>query len=173
MWCRYFANSFGTDSKVEGKLTSQKWRFDQLELLAGDDWIWQLHENQSYLGRMILRLRRETTHSLATCTREEWDSLQTHLRAYETFLSRLFSPDRYNYCQLGNIYEQLHVHAIPRYRSLRSWCSYEFHDRRWGRNWPPAPVSPLTQEATYQFAKWLQTRIAEDSSVQLILERRS
>jgi diadenosine tetraphosphate (Ap4A) HIT family hydrolase len=147
-----------------------KWHFDELEVLAGQDWIWQLHENQSYLGRLIIRLRRPTNESFATCTIEEWDSLRLQLRAYETLLSRLFSPDRYNYCQLGNIWEQLHVHAIPRYKTARQWCSYDFRDQRWGRNWPPAPLSPLNVSATYDFAKWLRLQIENDAPIQKMLE---
>jgi len=154
----------------EGTVPSIQWRFEDLELFASQYWIWQLHENQSYLGRMILRLRRETHESLASCRNEEWGSLHLHLRAYESFLSRLFSPDRHNYCQLGNIYEQLHVHAIPRYKTSRRWSSFEFNDRRWGRNWPPAAPSPLSPNATYEFAKWLRKRITEDLSVRQILE---
>lgn len=147
-----------------------EWRFEELELFASGDWIWQLHENQSYLGRVILRLRRRNVESFATCTTGEWKSLRLQLRAYEAILSRLFSPDRYNYCQLGNTYEQLHVHAIPRYKTPRRWSSYQFSDRRWGRNWPPAPPSPLAPEATYDFAKWLRTEIAKGESMPAFLE---
>jgi len=156
----------------EGTLVATKWRFEDLELFVSQHWIWQLHQNQSYLGRMILRLRRENLKSLATCTSEEWRSLQHHVRAYELFSSRLFSPDRYNYCQLGNIYEQLHIHAVPRYKTSRRWSSYEFNDRRWGRNWPPASASPLTPDVTYEFARWLRTKIQEDSSLRRVLEGR-
>ena len=147
-----------------------KWRFDELEVFASHNWIWQLHENQSYLGRLIFRLRRETIESFATCTIEEWNSLRLQLRAYEALVTRLFSPDRYNYCQLGNIWEQLHVHAIPRYKTTRQWSSYEFCDQRWGRNWPPAPPSPLNVSATYDLAKWLRLQIGNDATIQKMLE---
>lgn len=147
-----------------------RWRFEELELFASRDWIWQLHENQSYLGRVILRLRHDNTGSFATCTSEEWNSLRLQIRAYETLIDHLFSPDRYNYCQLGNIYEQLHVHAIPRYKAPRLWSSYEFCDGRWGRNWPPAPPSPLAPDATYEFAGWLRTEIVKNLSTPRIVE---
>ena len=136
-----------------------RWNYKQLELYTGRHWTWQLHENQSYVGRTILRLARPTIESLASCTDDEWQALRHELRVYEHILNKLFSPDRFNYCQLGNIFEQMHVHAIPRYKAPRNWKGYEFIDARWGKNWPPAPKSPLDRRETYAFAEWFREQI--------------
>lgn len=128
----------------------------RLEVYRVDAWIWQVHENQSYLGRMILRLSRSEVGSLSHCTSEEWVSLYENLRAYESLLEELFAPDRFNYSQLGNVFSQLHVQAVPRYAADRTWRDVVFHDRNWGKNWAPTPRSPLTIDQTYELASWFR-----------------
>ncbi len=66
-----------------------------------------------------------------------------------------FAPDRFNYAQLGNIYPRLHCHAVPRYAAPREWRGITFTDRRWGKNWPPTPSSPMPLSETYAFAEWV------------------
>jgi diadenosine tetraphosphate (Ap4A) HIT family hydrolase len=135
--------------------------YERLEVYRLEGWIWQIHENQCYLGRVILRLERPDTGSLVHCTKTEWVALQENLKRYEKLASNLFDPDRFNYSQLGNIYHQLHVHAVPRYSSSREWQGKTFVDRKWGNNWSPTPRSPLTLAETYAFAQWFQSRISK------------
>lgn len=133
--------------------------FNRLELFSRDGWVWQLHENQSYLGRVIFRLERTEENSVAYCNEDEWLALHSTIRRFEKCWNTLFQPDRYNYGQLGNIYRQLHVHAVPRYAEPRTWSGKTFQDMRWGRNWSPSPPSPLSQEDTYSFAASLRARL--------------
>lgn len=133
--------------------------FEKLVILPADGWIWQVHENQSYLGRSVFRLTRPATASIAHCTEEEWSALRSLLRLYEQFMDQAFDPDRYNYAQLGNEYPRLHVHAVPRYRGPRAWGGHQFTDGRWGQNWPPTPPSPLSLPETYDFARWMEQAV--------------
>jgi diadenosine tetraphosphate (Ap4A) HIT family hydrolase len=130
-----------------------------LEVYSLGPWVWQVHENQSYLGRMILRLRRPEMRSLSHCTRDEWISLHENISRYEEVLSDLFAPDRFNYSQMGNVYPQLHVQAVPRYASKRTWRGQAFEDRKWGNNWAPTPRSPLTIADTYELARWFEAEL--------------
>jgi diadenosine tetraphosphate (Ap4A) HIT family hydrolase len=130
--------------------------YGRLEIFSDRDWVWQAHENQAYLGRIIFRLKRADLGSLAHCMPHEWLSLHRCIAAYESVLTSLFQPDRFNYGQMGNSYHQLHVHAVPRYASLRSWREIQFTDLRWGNNWSPTPKSPIDPEQTYQFASFLR-----------------
>jgi diadenosine tetraphosphate (Ap4A) HIT family hydrolase len=130
--------------------------YARLEVHRQGSWIWQVHENQSYLGRMIFRLFRSELGSLARCTADEWISLHENIRAYEYLVKELFAPDRFNYSQMGNEYPQLHVQAVPRYNSGRSWNGRVFQDMNWGRNWAPTPTSPLAIQETYEFAHWVR-----------------
>ena len=135
--------------------------YARLEVGGVGCWIWQAHENQYYLGRLIIRLARVETQSLSKCTMEEWTSLHENIRRYENILRRLFEPDRFNYGQLGNTYPQLHVHAVPRYMSKRDWRGITFEDKRWGDNWSPTPRSPLSLEKTYEFAAWFRSEVGK------------
>ena len=133
--------------------------YGRLEIHHLGNWIWQVHENQSYLGRTILRLRRGETGSLSCCTTDEWLSLHENIKVYESIVTALFSPDRLNYSQMGNVYPQLHVQAVPRYAADRIWRDTTFKDINWGRNWAPTRQSPLTVHETYEFASWFQSEI--------------
>lgn len=130
--------------------------FQRLQFHESRFWIWQVHENQSYLGRVVLLLKRDTHESCAHCTPEEWSDLRLQFQLYERFISSLFTPDRMNYGQLGNIFNRLHFHLVPRYETSRTWDGIEFHDHNWGKNWAPTPKSPLTEEQAYKFADWLR-----------------
>jgi len=133
--------------------------YARLEVCRLGSWIWQVHENQYYLGRLIIRLARVERRSLAGAAEAEWNSLHENICRYEALLGRLFAPDRFNYGQLGNTYPQLHVHAVPRYASERCWRGTKFVDKRWGDNWSPTPRSPLSLEKAYEFASWFRSEI--------------
>jgi diadenosine tetraphosphate (Ap4A) HIT family hydrolase len=135
--------------------------FALLEVRSTAHWIWQIHENQAYLGRLVFRLKRQLFASLAQCTKQEWGALRNQLIEYERVARELFQPDRFNYGQLGNVYPQLHVHAIPRYETPRQWGEMRFLDQRWGENWSPSPPSPMSMEETYEFARWMKRRLRE------------
>jgi len=130
--------------------------FSRLEVRWTECWIWQIHENQSFLGRTLLRLRRDNEGSLADLSEDEWQSLRAEVRLFERFLVDVFRPDRFNYAQFGNVYHQLHIHAVPRYRKPRIWQGLEFHDVRWGANWAPTPPSPVSIAETYALAQWVR-----------------
>jgi diadenosine tetraphosphate (Ap4A) HIT family hydrolase len=135
--------------------------YRRLEIHSADGWIWQVHENQSYLGRMIFRLERAEHSSVGHCHDEEWLTLLRSIRRFERIWDTLFAPDLYNYGQLGNVYRQLHVHAVPRYAGPRMWSGTTFHDLRWGHNWSPTPESPLSLADTYRFAAWLRIQLTD------------
>jgi diadenosine tetraphosphate (Ap4A) HIT family hydrolase len=135
--------------------------FDRLRLRARPLWTWQLHENQSFLGRLVMRLNRASLASIADLSTEEWLALHSEVRQIELWLTRIFVPDRFNYAQLGNIYPQLHIHVVPRYRDPREWGGVRFVDPKWGRNWAPTPRSPLSLSATYDLASWLRRHADE------------
>jgi diadenosine tetraphosphate (Ap4A) HIT family hydrolase len=131
----------------------------RLNIRQSRHWSWYVHENQCYLGGIVVVLNRISSGSLIDCTHEEWMALRNELSLYENFLSDLFSPDRFNYTQMGNEWEQLHVHAIPRYRSPRTWNGIVVSDMRWGQNPSPKPVPPLAETDVYIFSKFMMERL--------------
>lgn len=148
-----------SEMAVESGATDPKIDLTRLDLRLTPFWRWSLHPNQCYLGRCIFVLRRECEHSLAALESAEFQSFGQQMKDYEAVLATLFSPDRFNYMQLGNEWGQLHVHAIPRYRGARSWNGVVFDDRRWGANPSPKADTPLSAELTYDFASWLRAAL--------------
>jgi diadenosine tetraphosphate (Ap4A) HIT family hydrolase len=133
--------------------------FGKLMLRQGRFWTWTLNPNQSYLGRTIIALNRNFHGSFSGLRQSEWSELQIEIKQFEKLISECFEPDRFNYTQMGNIWEQLHVHAIPRYRSARDWSGVEFCDERWGKNSAPTPNSPISMGKTYELADWVRSQI--------------
>jgi diadenosine tetraphosphate (Ap4A) HIT family hydrolase len=127
----------------------------KLILLETPSWIWSLYPNQSYLGRVQLTLRRECQGSLASLTNDEWADLRNNLMRFEATIGRLFQPDRFNYEQLGNVWPQVHVHTIPRYRTSRRWQGLTFEDTRWGNLPLPEPEAPIDEAQTERLANEL------------------
>jgi diadenosine tetraphosphate (Ap4A) HIT family hydrolase len=60
---------------------------------------------------------------------------------------------------MGNELEQLHVHAIPRYRSSQEWGGIVIKDVRWGQNPSPKPASPFTETEVYAFSKFMMNEL--------------
>jgi len=122
-------------------------------------WTWSLFPNQCYLGRVQMTLRRECHGSLADVTPEEWLDLRESIKAYEELAAKLFQPDRFNYVQLGNVWPQVHVHAIPRYATSRNWNGTEFSDRLWGELPLPEPASPVGEPEVLELIKMIRSEI--------------
>ncbi len=106
-------------------------------------WDLYLHENQCYLGRTFL-LAKDTTAldfvEMSVDERNDFFAIATELRE---ILEELFSPDKFNYAALGNVFRRLHVHIIPRYKTPRVFEGITFIDHQWGKNYAPYDKSFL------------------------------
>ncbi len=111
--------------------------FSSLKIKEYKHWILFLHENQCYLGRMYL-LAKDTSKidfmEMSLDEREEFFKIGSEIKKV---LNRLFLPDKINYTALGNVFERLHVHFIPRYKSKKDFLGMGFTDTRWGKNYAP------------------------------------
>ncbi len=128
----------------------------ELIIKQTDGWTWSAFPNQCYLGRVQFTLRRKCEGSLASLSQEEWSDLRVCLVEYEELIGKAFAPDRFNYVQLGNVWPQVHVHAIPRYQKPPTWNGIAFPDTRWGDVPLPEPDSPISEEQTLAFAAELR-----------------
>lgn len=102
-------------------------------------WELYLHQNQVYLGRCYLALRREDAEDpFIDCTVPEQGELGDIL-AFRLIpaLERLFQLDKPNYANLRNVWPRCHWHVIPRYAIPRTFAGETFTDERWGHNWSP------------------------------------
>ncbi len=108
-----------------------------------------LHQDQSYLGRSLLILKRHCDH-LHEVPEQLLAPFNREMRQLADALFSLLQPDRLNYAMLGNHVSHVHWHIIPRYQG----------DPNWG-NWPwPAPGrNKLTKTAYLSLAEEIRTAL--------------
>jgi len=115
--------------------------YAQFDIKRYAHWTLRVNENQAYLGRAIIWLKREgDMQRLSSLTEEErkelWDKV---LPEYEAALQELFKPDHMNYTWLGNLFHEHkghgHMHLIPRYVSPREFEGMVFTDENWGHHY--------------------------------------
>lgn len=111
-------------------------------------WDVYLHENQYYLGRMYVWLKRQNVVDLFSVTQLEREELFKIGKELQTALEKTFKPDLYNYAALANVSAHLHLHYIPRYKCVRTFDGYEFKDERWGKNYAPYNYDFKVSETT-------------------------
>lgn len=124
--------------------------YDQLKIKSYKYWDVYLHENQCYLGRVFVLLKDaqgvEDFLAIDGEVREEFFLIGKNVKKA---LRTLFQPDKMNYAALSNTSEKIHVHFVPRYKSMREFAGVVFNDVRWGKNY--APYEPFTLEDSILF----------------------
>jgi len=111
-------------------------------------WKVYLHEQQQYLGRVYVSAKRDDAsgfagtaywrHSFQAMNKGECEELfEIVMPKIQYALCELWLPDRFNYAELENEWEHLHVHIIPRYKAPRMFDGITFTDTRWGKNYAP------------------------------------
>jgi diadenosine tetraphosphate (Ap4A) HIT family hydrolase len=97
-----------------------------------DHWTAHVADSQQLLGYLVISLH---THKemLIDLTPEELSDLQELMRDLQHALGKAFSPDWYNYMQMGNFQRHLHLHLIPRYKQPRLFDGRQFVDERFGK----------------------------------------
>lgn len=116
----------------------EKMDYEQLKIKSYKHWDVYLHENQCYLGRVFVLLKRdegiEDFLAIEGEVREEFFQIGEDVKAA---LKALFQPDRMNYAALSNTSPKIHVHIVPRYEQPREFFDMVFQDARWGKNYAP------------------------------------
>lgn|SRR3989344_339694 len=111
--------------------------YEHLKVAEFDHWSLYVHGSQYYLGRVYLWAKRTDVVDLMDALpeeREEFFSVGTRVR---DALQELFQPDLFNYAALANVSAHMHVHVIPRYKTLRTFEGITFTDHNWGKNYAP------------------------------------
>lgn len=134
--------------------------YDYLKVKEYKHWTIFLHPNQYYLGRSYVWANRENAIDFLDTNEDEKAEFFVAATQLKQSLIRLFQPDLFNYAALGNVAPHLHVHLIPRYRSIRQFFGYEFKDQRWGMNYAPYDKTfTLTDEVLIEIKKLLQSEM--------------
>ncbi len=111
-------------------------------------WTLLLNQDQRYLGRAVLWLKREgEMQRLSDLTLSEFREMRTALREYDRAIRQEWCADHMNDAWLGNFFHEHgghgHMHLIPRYKNERIFAGVTFIDGRWGKNYTPyEPYKP-------------------------------
>jgi len=80
-----------------------------------------LDRNQTYRGHCQLVFDGRHVEGLEHLQAGEHQALMEDLRRAAQAVTAVVTPDRMNYCSLGNVVPHLHWHLVPRYRSDPRW----------------------------------------------------
>lgn len=111
-----------------------------------DYWTSELCNNQAYLGRCLVILKRHT-EDLFDITKDEAEELFNISKSTRDSLVEIFKPDLFNYGSLGNFIKHVHLHIIPRYSKPRLFNGMEFVDAKWGDFYYPYDKNFKTSDA--------------------------
>lgn len=124
--------------KIECGLCQRSEKYTRLDIKDYNYWGVTLFENQYYLGRSIIFLKRHAGDAFIDTSIDEKNELENIVIPKLTnAISNLYKPDRFNYAALGNEVEHAHWHIIPRYGKPVEFCGMVFEDKNYGKNYAP------------------------------------
>jgi|SRR3989344_4593219 len=120
---------FCTDQDAENKI-------DQSEY-----WNIYLSNNQTYLGRCLIALKRHAS-DLAELEKVEWQDFINLVERIEKSMTRSFEPTLFNWaCLMNNAYQEIipnphvHWHLVPRYSHVVEFDGEIFEDLEFGHHY--------------------------------------
>ena len=118
-----------TESKEKENVNSQD-EYAKYRLMEFKHWTLYLHNEQyPYIGRCVAAANRKEADVLTDGTLEEYTEL--HMKIIPLWVStceKLYEMDRPNLAILGNTWNHLHAHLIPRYHKVKTFHKIEFFD---------------------------------------------
>jgi diadenosine tetraphosphate (Ap4A) HIT family hydrolase len=111
--------------------------FEKFKIKEYAYWELFLHIPQYYLGSVYLWSKRNDEIDFLEMTNEEREEFFQIAKKVKRSLRDLYQVDRFNYANLQNIVNHLHIHIIPRYKSPRTIDNFKFEDENWGKMFYP------------------------------------
>ncbi len=135
--------------------------YRQMKIKSYQHWDLYLHENQGYLGRTFVQLKKEEgIDDFLSIGKEAQDEFFKIGQEVKIALKTLFQPDKMNYAALSNTSPKIHVHLIPRYQKPREFAGLVFKDARWGQNYAPYDKSfTVDQDVLFQIRDAIKEKL--------------
>lgn len=110
--------------------------FTEGRLFQTDFWTVEISYKQHTPLSYILFLNRKAIR-FSDLNQQEISELPVVMKEIESILEShpSLKPDKFNYLQLGNHIEHLHIHGVPRYKSERFFVNKKWVDKTYGN--PP------------------------------------
>lgn len=141
----------------------------QYLLFDSDYWFVFLADEQDYIGRSILVLKRHCG-SLIELTENEWKELRYLIKQLETCLKITLGADLCNWsCLMNSFFKDsvpnphVHIHARPRYRNSLVINGNIYNDNEFGHHYAlkkKEQIKEQDRKMVYQImASWLNSQI--------------
>jgi diadenosine tetraphosphate (Ap4A) HIT family hydrolase len=122
--------------------------YDKLKIKEYKYWDLFLHERQyPYIGRCYASAKRKEADLVVDMNEEESEELFFHvIPQWNNAVKKLFNCSRSNVSCLGNSWNHLHWHLIPRYSSPRNFYGIEFIDPNPSGNYSPYDKKEIKED---------------------------
>lgn len=122
--------------EAECPFCNPPYRYKDSYIADFEHWRLVLHENQYFLGRCLIPLKRHV-EDFFDISKAELDEVYSIINRLRAVARESFGADMCNYAMLGNIVNHAHVHFIPRYSKPQVFAGVTFEDANWGKNYAP------------------------------------
>lgn len=126
-------------------------------------WTIFLTDNQDYLGRSIIELKRNCG-TLSQLTKEEWDDFHRVVKKLESLFKECFGATMFNWtCLLNNAYKsknpkpQVHWHFRPRYNHPVEIAGITFMDNEFGHHYTKQREHIVSKKILKEIKKEIET----------------
>jgi len=137
----------------------------QLSLFNTDFWKVFLSENQSYLGRCIVVLKRHCAH-LSELDPSEWDDLQIVVIKLEQLFTQTLGATMFNWTSLMNKAYQsdsptphVHLHLRPRFANPVDLKGFTYRDVDFAHHYDSKRIAELPENITAELISRLKKNI--------------
>ncbi len=124
------------------------------------NWAVHLADDQRYLGRCIIRLRRHT-EDFFDINEEELKDFFEITKKLRNAVRENFGADMFNYATLGNTVRHVHLHFIPRYSKEVNFSGINFKDERWGQNYVPYNKFEVSEEIKLEIIRRIRKELQD------------
>lgn len=107
-----------------------KFNYPESLIKEYDNWVLLIRNEQVTLGSLILAYK-DNVDAFSKVNREGYLELEIIIKEVEKTLKRVFNNNKINYLTLMMVDNEVHMHIIPRYSSLRKFNNKSYFDPGW------------------------------------------
>lgn len=128
--------------------------------LGTKHWKCFLLDNQAYLGRSIIEIKRDCG-SMSDINPDEWEEFHDVVKRLESAFKKAFNATLFNWaCLMNHAYKEdppkphVHWHFMPRYRDKVSFAGEVFEDNEFGHHYDhKSRIKVVSMEVLEKIAK--------------------
>lgn len=122
-------------------------------------WRVELVDDQTYLGRSCIILKRDNVKHLSEVNTDEMEDFLNLVKKAETLIKKTFGATHFNWtCLMNNAYKEenpkphVHWHLKPRYKNNVEFEGITFEDLEFGHHYKTIVRTPVNSEMLKKIA---------------------